>query len=458
MLAQAEDFRSASAYSASVDGCEVTAAARFKRELVGCWRRAAETRRRAIGHVNRGLTASLALFALALAACGGDETPPGTHVVGDTVFVHNQAPVFEEVASLVPVATYGEFEGDPNLEFTAVMAFDVGSNGDVVVYDSEREIKRVHRDGSFGGIIAEPGQGPGEIAFTQSVRVDEAGGVYAVDLGNGRIAYYGPDGSFESIRRPSSLPRYGEDGLLVEPDGDVWVGYHPPHVETPIEFPRPAYTRLDWERGLVDTISVPAAYGADCSLRSSRAHRNGFWEDRREPFNPKTKWARGSDGRLAFGCPADYSFDVVHPDGRVLRISREWEPIVVDDDAADFLVSVGVAPIPDTKPAYANIILPPGGRIWVWPEQPTQRVELTPEQQERWGMTERWQVSTQGAFDVFEADGTWLGKVEIPEDVRYSGYPTAPPVVIRGDTVWAVSLDELNVNYVTKYVVAWPDG
>ena len=72
-------------------------------------------------------------------------------------------------------------------------------------------------------------------------------------------------------------------------------------------------------------------------------------------------------------------------------------------------------------------------------------------------MTERWQVSEQGTFDVFEADGTWLGQVEIPENLRYSGYPTAPPVVIRGDTVWAVTRDDLGVNYVTQHVVAWPD-
>jgi hypothetical protein len=392
-----------------------------------------------------------------LSACGGSEAPT-THVVGDTVVVHSAAPLIAETGSLRPVATYGEFEGDPDLEFTAITAFDVARNGDVVVYDMEREIKLIDRDGSFGGVVARAGQGPGEIGFTRSLRVDELGGVYAVDLGNARIAYYGPDGSFESVRRPSSIPRYGEDGLLVEPDGDVWVGHHPPHVETPIGFPRAAYVRLDWERGLVDTVRVPASYAVDCDLRSSRAHRNGFWEDKREPFNPKTKWARGSDGRVAFGCPVEYQFDVVHPDGEVLRVSRAWDPIVVDDDAADFMVFAGVAPIPRTKPAYARIILPEDGRIWVWPEQPTARVELTAEQRERWGMTERWEISTQGAFDVFEADGTWLGQVEVPENVRYSGYPTAPPVVIRGDSVWAVSYDEFGVNYVTKHVVEWPAG
>lgn len=397
----------------------------------------------------------LVILALSVAACGDVAPPPGTDRIGDTLVVHSEGPVHEEPVLLRPVQTYGQFSGDPRLEFNYVTTFDVEANGDVIVYDLEGEIKRVRRDGSFGSVIARPGQGPGEVSYAFGVRADPEGGVYALDLGNGRLARYGPEGGFESARVVSRPPRYGEDALQIGPGGEIWMGYHPPHTDEPTGFPRAAYLGFDWELGLVDTVRVPATYAADCPLRSSAQHRRGFWEDVREPFNPKTKWARGEDGRLAFGCPAEYRFDVVEPDGGVRRISRKWEPIVVDDEGGDFMAPFA-GPIQATRPAYARILLPTDGRIWVWPEQPLESVELDEEARARFGMDRRWQISTQGAFDVFEADGTWLGTVEVPANVRYSAYPTAPPVVIRGDSVWAVTFDDLGVSYVTKHVVDWP--
>ena len=66
-----------------------------------------------------------------------------------------------------------------------------------------------------------------------------------------------------------------------------------------------------------------------------------------------------------------------------------------------------------------------------------------------------WMTGEHGAFEVFTADGRWEGSVRLPNSVRYSGYPTTPPVVIRGDTVWAVMNDSLDVEYVGRFEVRW---
>ena len=39
--------------------------------------------------------------------------------------------------------------------------------------------------------------------------------------------------------------------------------------------------------------------------------------------------------------------------------------------------------------------------------------------------------------------------------VPYSGYPNTPDPVIRGDTVWAITLDEQGAAAVERFRVAW---
>lgn len=56
-------------------------------------------------------------------------------------------------------------------------------------------------------------------------------------------------------------------------------------------------------------------------------------------------------------------------------------------------------------------------------------------------------------FDVFEADGTFLGSVRAPD-----GLSVFPEPVFRGDTLWALTRDELDVQRVVRYRVEWEDG
>jgi hypothetical protein len=52
---------------------------------------------------------------------------------------------------------------------------------------------------------------------------------------------------------------------------------------------------------------------------------------------------------------------------------------------------------------------------------------------------------------VFEPDGRYLGAVRPPE-----GFSVSPEPVIRGDTMWAVSRDELDVTSVVRYRIVRP--
>ena len=55
------------------------------------------------------------------------------------------------------------------------------------------------------------------------------------------------------------------------------------------------------------------------------------------------------------------------------------------------------------------------------------------------------------SFDVFEADGSYLGRVDAPDGFRLS-----PAPVFGEDAVWSVTRDELGVQRVVRYQIRVP--
>jgi hypothetical protein len=111
--------------------------------------------------------------------------------------------------------------------------------------------------------------------------------------------------------------------------------------------------------------------------------------------------------------------------------------------------------LPETRPAYQRLLVAGGGRIWVWPAQASRQEPAPPD----WPLvglpSVLWTEATTGVFDVFGVDGRLLGHVRLPTRVPYSGYPNTPDPVIRGDTLWAITLDEGGAQAVERFRVAW---
>jgi hypothetical protein len=57
------------------------------------------------------------------------------------------------------------------------------------------------------------------------------------------------------------------------------------------------------------------------------------------------------------------------------------------------------------------------------------------------------------AFDVFAPDGRYLGPVEAPPSLR-----TTPEPIVRGDHLWVVTRDELDVASVVRFRIERPAG
>lgn len=371
---------------------------------------------------------------------------------GDTVFVHSNEPVIADTARLESVAQFGVREGRPEEELTHVRAFDVASDGSVVLFDGPTGLKLFSPNGRFEELLLGIGSGP-EVDYLLALSVNSDDQIALLDLGSRRLSLVSSE-DHRSVRWEGYLPEGGEGTLQFLASGSLVVSLAATYRQGEVQYPRPIFATVTDSLTLRDTIFLSAPTEG-CS-RPRLADRRGYWDDYFEPFVPRQKWALGEDGSLVTACARDYSFIVERPGGQVLSVSRRWTPVPVSDYRREWVRDRGGPSVSGSRPSIARIIPTSDGRIWVWPEQPVGPKEIE-------GPLGNLQtvhpvVAETGAFDVFEADGRWHGTVELPREIKYSGYPTTPPVVIRGDTLWAVTLDEFDVQQLTRYLVRWPTG
>ena len=194
------------------------------------------------------------------------------------------------------------------------------------------------------------------------------------------------------------------------------------------------------------------------ALVESAGGTSRYWSP--VPFGPRAFWAVHSSGQLIRAMSADYAVDLIRSDGSVLRMGRAHEPIPVqagERNSSESSVTAGMrarAPdwqwngprIPDNKPPFKGVFPGRDGRIWVWLSTPgVETVNPNYDPSVRSSSATRWSEGV--SFDVFEADGSYLGRVDAPDGFRPS------PTVFGEDAVWAVTRDELGVQRVVRYQI-----
>jgi hypothetical protein len=112
--------------------------------------------------------------------------------------------------------------------------------------------------------------------------------------------------------------------------------------------------------------------------------------------------------------------------------------------AQDQTFSGSIPDIPGQKPPMRDVFFGQDGRIWVWVSMPSEQYDPEPIPVIGWRETI--------AFDVFESDGAFLGRVVMPYGIR----PYQPTTVMKGDRIWCVVLDEDDVEVIRCYRVNWP--
>lgn len=407
-----------------------------------------------------------------LAACAEGESAAvrweaTVDTVADTVVVRTLAgSEWSDTMHLVPEVRIGVLDGPPEYMFGNVTSLGIDREGRIWAVD--RQVPELRVFGPGGGhvmTVGQPGEGPGELKGPDGgLQILSDGRVLVRDPGNARIQVYSADGEALdtwTIRggffTSNPLYRDREDNvytqLLLEPGADV----------------------SEWRRGLLrigpdgeplDTLPEPDAGFEPPSLiarTENSASRTGV------PFAPDEHTSFHPDGYWVHGIADDYDFTLLKDPSTgelPVRVERVYEPVpVASGEAVEERRRVtrqmrSVKPdwswdgpdIPDTKPAFRDILVARDGRVWVRVSTPGYRTddpEYDPTDPD--DVPDEWHEPV--AFDVYEPDGTYLGHVVAPPDFDLYPHP-----IIDGDRVWAVASDDLGVERIVRYRIAPRDG
>ena len=178
-------------------------------------------------------------------------------------------------------------------------------------------------------------------------------------------------------------------------------------------------------------------------------------------------WTFSPLGYMVGTVTTDYRVDLYRVNEPTLRIEKEWIPVpVASHEAAEQERRMtenfrrqfpgwrwNGPSIPGTKPPISDIFVGDEGRIWVQLSTRGRPTMTVAEAQEEERLTDRPQIRYREpvAFDVFDPDGRFLGHVKAPYEFRAS-----PEPIFRGDQVWAVTRDELDVITVVRFRITFP--
>ena len=405
------------------------------------------------------------LFALGvvlpLAACAGDARSAlevQRDTVGDTVVVRTMAgSLWDSSARLEPEMRIGAFEGEDEYILGNVAGLAVAPDGSIYLYDRQvPALRKYNADGEFVATFGREGGGPGEYENSDGgLAVLPDGRVLLRDPGGGRITVYSADG--ETLETwPLRGGYFTGNPLYVDTAGVVYTQiwgrnadgerYSALRPFGPDGTPLDSLPAPEWDH----EMAAVSFTGENLSMANS------------VPFSPQAHWTFSPMGNYVGGLSTEYAVDVFRPDGTVLRIRRVTDPVPVEPaekEAARERIASGFRrfapdwqwngpPIPDTKPPFQDIAVGRDGRIWVRLSRPGYLSE--PADPDDPASFDRWTEPV--VWDLFEEDGTYLGQVRAPEGLR-----TQPEPVFANEHVWAVTTDELDVQYVTRFRIARGD-
>lgn len=371
----------------------------------------------------------------------------------DTIVVRGDGPPrWGQNVQAVEELRIGTLDGAEEEMFGRIGSMAVTSDGTIWVEDSQVPIiRRFSPDGTFLGNVGREGEGPGEYLRMQGMKPMPDGGVAIWDPRNTRISVYEGDGAFVTSHRvPAAL--FAAEVFQVDTAGFFYVRTLTHRPVTPDQDPDYGWIRISPDGEVVDTLPVPPRdqLGGGFVLATNQGYMR--------PFPIETMSTVSPHGYLVTARNSDYAFTRPLPDGRILKVSRDYEPLSVtrperdqwlafvrmfEEAARDQGRTPAYGPIPDRKPPFQWIWADEEGRVWVSRYAEAEHHPLTDEERAARGDRPALEWRQAPVFDVFEADGTFLGQVRLPPNTRIAAS--------RGDRLWAVTTGEFGEAYVVRF-------
>ena len=406
---------------------------------------------------------------LSVLACDMESNPDeperivAVQSIGDTSVVRTlSGSVWKGVATLVPELRIGEMEGPEEYLFGSVEAIAVDEEHNVYVLDYQaKHIRVFNASGNYIETLGRGGDGPGELDVPIGLAISRDR-VLVRDPANGRVQLFGPgpgqreEWAYEPSGYFMNTPLYTDD------QDRVWVDNSNPDLR---------FLIMDSNGSILDTLTPPNApddFNRNDYYVEYRGESPGG-QDRlvsaveRVPFSPGWYWEVHSSGHFLSALSTAYTIHLQGDEG-VLRIEREHSPIPVAADERRYhrerIENImrrfdagwdwNGPDVPSHKPPFKGLDAGTDGRIWVrlWTEG-QQVVNEDHDPNDPASVPSYW--SEPSRYDVFEADGTYLGAVEVPE-----GFSMKAPPVFGRSFVWAVERGELDVERVVRYRIDLP--
>ena len=392
------------------------------------------------------------VLSLFLVACGdgGDGTSwtVGVDTVDGVVLVTNTPPGPGAFPTLVVNEEFrvGTVEGGGPTSFGLIRAVAVLPDGRVAVADGlAEEVRLFDREGRYLRTFGGRGGGPGELQGMLGVHVDHEGMLRVAERQNARLSVFHPDTGFVRTY-PLRIHSYSSRGpweAAVDSLGRTLVAsagqYGEGRFWNMVRVYDTAMTQLDsipyhdyTDEGLRD--DYPGAWRIALGSNSWTYAQVPFYSQPHQVLAPTGEFwsSAGGESRLEVARwtpPGDTSLvltsqrmpDAVTPAQRDSAMREIQERLA---ERVSDLPRLDPSRVPATKPPLYDLSVDDRGRIWARLSGPNADSTL---------------------FDVFGRDGRHVETVLMPFRVdRW-----VPPVV-KGDTVWAVVTDELEVQYVVR--------
>lgn len=329
--------------------------------------------------------------------------------------------------------------------FADVYEFDVTGAGELFVFDpSNRTLFLFDSTGALVRRIGRRGSGPGEFGQNNGMVVLEDGRLALWDSQNARVSFFTPRGDFVSSWVVAAGFSTG-NGLSTDRSGQIYTTRPVTPRRDGEILGRMGLRRFDAAGALTDSLIPP-------DLPWTRvvyvASREGNTSATGPAHAPRFIWQWHPAGHFVSVSTERYVIESSRP-GRALRIERDAPPIEVSDaeraiDEARItfqLRNVDPAwkftgpPIPSQKPPVVGLNLARDGRIWVRVSVPSVEIpesELEAAQENRPPPRRHRDASV--SYEVFEADGRFAGRVELPSRATW--------MQADGNRVWFIDRDD----------------
>jgi hypothetical protein len=408
---------------------------------------------------------SLSLLLLSAIACGG-EPPRATSDPAGLVTV------FDSAADTLSARTSGdmppaavrtlvqEMAIAPGLDdttlFTDVRELKVDGRGRMWVFDpGPKSILLFSPDGMLLRRIGRSGAGPGEFASTSGMAVLGDTGLAIWDSQNSRITFLDSAGSYRtSWPTPGGFNTFA--GLIADRSGALFM-------KRPVTAPREGeilgrmgLVRLREGGGFADSSAAPDLV---VPRESYVASNKGSTSSTGSNHAPGYHWAWHPDGYFLAADGGKFEITVARPNAKPLVIRRTATPVPVGEEERE-IEKAGITynlrqvdpswswrgpALPATKAPMSGLFVARDGRIWVRVAAPSVEIpaaELTPPRDSLAPVTKHY---TPIVYEVFEPNGRFLGRVDLPRRARLAE--------AAGDQVWAIVPDADDVPAVTRFRV-----